>query len=230
MTPERIKTPCEIINSFGFRNNPFSRDESAVILDTGAIIDMVHSVRSYERVCKGRKLQKEDYITVRSMLDCINSNSRIVVLPLVYGESIKHSSYKLNGHQLEIDPDTFSLVENIASDSFDYISFLSSSHLPLLFEDIRYDVYNTTLESCLDCAKKHEEGFSKVDKDILLYSGILSRVPILLAGDKVDLQRVYVLSPDRHILCGTQFMINEFGEKYNKIIPISTRTGGKNGF
>ncbi|HLD97702.1 MAG TPA: hypothetical protein VI815_00080 [Candidatus Nanoarchaeia archaeon] len=228
MTKSRIKTPNEILDDFDFKAGAFSRDNSAVVLDTGAVIDVIHSTRSHDRICREQGVGRDDYVSARSLFSAIGQNSRLVVLPSVYVELMKHSNSKINHYTREIDEDTRGLIEQLASDSFEYMSLVDFTNF-CSFDEIRYDVHNTTLEACNGCSKKQDEGYSMVDKDILLYSGLLTQGHLTKDKETLDLKKVTVLSSDRHVLCGVDFMVREFSGKYNKLFPVSTRIGVRNG-
>ncbi len=192
----------------------------AVLVDTGALIDVERSIRDRISLKKETKLPYND---ASFFLSSLNKRIPLVITPHVFGEITEHSYCMINSHTPEIEYPTFEYIKYIINDSTD---FLTRNRTDIPSDDARYDTYWITQESCKDNGKKCNEEFSEADKDILTNSLRLSRSHIEFpqrSNDNYNINPVIILSSDQHLSMSVKF-INEFlSHKYPNIISISTR-------
>ena len=172
---------------------------SVAIIDTGAVIDIVRSTKSYELASRGKKDTNLSCYNGYNFLNYMDRSFSLIVLPSVLGEVRRHIDTKINSHTKEIDDDSYSFIEKLAQKSFDFIRRTSFTPRPITEtitdDDIRYDIWNLSLRACENCEKKHEEGYSEVDKDILAYAAYLSR-SYVREPNRQQIHQVFVISPD----------------------------------
>lgn len=225
----RIRSATGLLNELNLHASDVvgASEFPIAILDTGAIIDIVHATRRDKQSYRGKKIPENVFMQAYDFLTHVNENVvPLIVLPSVFTEVDLHRNVNLNGHTKEFDEETYQTVQDLMTQSTDLIrrtNFLDSS---VSDDDIMYDIWNLSLEACQDCSKKHEEGYSEADKDILAYAAYFSRAYLREPG-KQRIGKVLVISPDNHIKMGVKFLLadEEFSEKYKNILSISTRIG-----
>ncbi len=218
----RIKSPSKIEKELGrFEFNEKEKSVPAVLMDTSALIDIERSLRDYA-LSKKQKVAL-NYRDVPSFLSVIDKKCPLIITPLVFGEIVKHSHLRLNGHTLEIEPRTFDYIEGQVANSGD---FLARARTDVTLDNARYDTYWVSKKSCNGNAKKDCEGFSETDKEILTNAVRLSRSYIAFpekANKVYNISPVVVFSSDTHMKEGVRF-INEFLQsKYPQICNVSAR-------
>ncbi len=189
-----------------------------ILLDTGALIDLEQSSRRCT-LCHNKNLEPKDYHTP-SFLSLIRKKIPLIVTPYVFSEITAHMNCHINGHVPEISHETFKYIEDIVDDSLD---FLGRTRTEIPLDDARYDVYWVSKQSCKCNHKKHEEGFSEADKDILVNAVRISGSYIEEKGKKYSIKPVIVFSPDQHMKEGVRFINENFSDKYPKLENLSTR-------
>lgn len=194
----------------------FSGNLSITVLDTGALIDITRSIKLYNLINKNRNrsLKYE-----RTTLFLKSLRSQIVITPKTYQEIQDHGRMRLNSHTLELSPKVVNFALDTMINSNIFISGLESE---LEFDQARYDAYWVSKEVCSGIHKKHLEGCSETDREILSTVAYLSRCKIPDGGGKL-MRSVLAISSDAHILRGSEFLKRGFGGRYSAIVPISTR-------
>jgi len=198
----------------------FTRHISIVIPDTGALIDLERCSEDY-CVPKGR----DPCEFLKSHMEDIIDRTRNILIPEgVMYEVERHRTIRLNEHQFEISPvfvDYIGQLHRITREFVNKLRYGADS------EQVREDVYWASRLCCKDSLKKHEEGFSDADKDLLHFACLLSksRLDSTRAGERIGIGTVHVLSPDAHIREGIRFLMEtpEYEGEYANLNYITTR-------
>ncbi|MEK6830193.1 MAG: hypothetical protein AABY15_08820 [Nanoarchaeota archaeon] len=180
-----------------------------VVLDTGGLIDIESAIRQ-----SGSR-----YTKTTDFLKHISESIPVIITPKTYQEIQDHGRMILNTHTTELSPKIVDYALETMISSNDFISGLKPG---LELDKARYDAYWAAKNGCNGNAKKHEEGCSDTDKEILSMAAFLSqcRTP---ANKHKKMGEVLIISPDAHIVEGTRFLRKSFNGKYSNIVPISTR-------
>lgn len=189
-----------------------------ILLDTGALIDLEQSGRR-SALRHNKCLEPKNY-HIPSFLSLIRKKIPLVVTPHVFSEITAHMGCRINEHIPEINHETFKYIEGIVDDSLD---FLGRTRTETPLDDARYDIYWTSKQACKYNHKKHEEGFSEADKDILVNAIRISGSYIKEKGKKYLIKPVIVFSPDQHMGEGVKFINKNLSDKYSKLENLSTR-------
>mgnify|MGYP001605524776 CR=1 FL=1 len=194
----------------------FSGNLPIIVLDTCALIDIRQSIKQYNLINKnGNRSPKYE----RTTLFLKSLRSQIVITPKTYQEIQDHGRMRLNSHTLELSPNVVDFALDTMINSNRFISGLESE---MEFDRARYDAYWASQEACNGIHKKHLEGCSETDREILSTIAYLSRCRIPDGRGKL-IRSVLVISPDAHILKGAEFLKRGFDGRYSAIVPISTR-------
>ena len=197
----------------------FSMDSIPVlVLDTGGLIDITTTLRRYAFSHRTGN-RNSRYEKTTSFLNNLSQALSIVITPKTYQEIQNHGRTRLNGHAIELTPRVvdFALQTMLSSQRF-----MDTLQLRGELDQTRYDAYWASKEGCNGNPKKHEEGCSDTDKEILSVTAYLSKCK-MVQGSSRGVGQVLVLSPDAHIIQGTEFLKRGFGGQYSNIVPISTR-------
>lgn len=190
----------------------YSLDSSPVlVLDTGGLIDIVTSIRQYELLNRSEKKDPR-YMDSNVFLGNLSKAFRMVITPKTYQEIERHGRTRLNQHTSELVPSVvdFSFETMLNSDRF--ISGVESN---ISLDDARYDAYWAAQYGCKGNHKKCLEGCSDTDREILSAAAYLSTVQ--------DIDPVLVVSSDLHVLGGSKCLVDNFDDRYSRIVPIPTR-------
>lgn len=208
------------------------------LLDTGGLLDIIASTRSYEFLHRGRCVENATYCNALEFLKSIDKKCPLILTPLIFEEIIRHDLVKLNNHQSEVPSFVMNYVRELAQDSIDFMTGIDTQ---ILRDDVRYDIHWIAQECCKENSKKCLEGFSLADKDILTNAAFLSKSSIkepakkqknlwqilsldsFKSKEKISLGPILVLSSDKHLENGVHFISKEFSEKYPTIKSIQTR-------
>ena len=208
---EICKLETEVITSL-------NGNSSVIVLDTGALIDISQAVREYNLVHRNGD-RNPNYFDSTSFLKYFLGMAPLIVTPKTHKEICNHARTRLNGHTFELPLRTaeFALDNMVASSSF-----LEGLQGTLPQEETRYDAYWTAKEACNGNYKKHAEGCSETDKEILESVAYLSSGrTVSSTGEKIG--QVLVLSSDTHVIARAEFLKRGFDGRYQGIVPISTR-------
>jgi len=143
----------------------------------------------------------------------------VIITPRTYQEIQDHGKMRLNGHTIELTPKVVDFALDTMADSIKFIAELNGQ---ISLDDAGYDAYWAARDGCNGNHKKHLEGCSDTDKEILATAAYLSRSRVNGTIDR-EIEPVLVISPDAHIIKGSEFLKRGFGERYSSIVPISTR-------
>ncbi len=190
-----------------------------VVLDTGGLIDIVQSARQYGLNYKNGNRDSK-YAKVTSFLKSLSERTPVIITPKTYQEMQDHGRMMLNAHITELSPRVVDFALQTMLNSQRFMDTLQLERGEL--DQTRYDAYWASREGCNDNKKKHEEGCSDTDKEILSVSAYLSKCKVLQYPNK-RVGQILVLSSDAHILQGIEFLKRGFDGQYSNIVPISTR-------
>lgn len=188
-----------------------------MILDTGGLIDIVAAMRKHNLNHKNSS-RDQRYEKTTVFLKSLSEKYPIIITPRTYKEIQEHGRIRINEHNLEIGPKTvdFALDTMISS-----IGFVSGLEHKIELDQTRYDAYWASTYGCNGNNKKHLEGCSEADKEILSTIACLSTSKIPTIGKEIS--PVLVISPDKHIILGAELLKRGFEGRYSNIVPISTR-------
>ncbi len=196
-----------------------SKASPVLVLDTGALIDIVHATRDFNLYANGRRETHPHYLRATSFLKNVSSRIPLVITPKTYQEIQNHGGMRLNSHITELSPAVVNYSLDIMLDS---ARFMDRLVVEVPFDDVRYDAHWASLEGCNGSPKKKQEGCSDTDREILSFAAYLSlcKHP---SNPGIKINPVLVVSPDLHIIHGSEFLRREFDGRYSNIVPISTR-------
>lgn len=189
-----------------------------LILDTGALIDIIQTSRDY-CFCANRHEKNSNYEKATYFLKDMSSHFPLVITPKTYQEIQDHGRMRLNAHETELSPKIVDFALNIMINSVKFISGLKAG---VELDMARYDAYWASQEGCKGNLKKMEEGCSDTDREILTIAAFLSQCRTVKDKRK-KIGRILVASSDTHIIKGSEFLKRGFGGKYSNITSISTR-------
>ena len=190
-----------------------------IVLDTGGLIDISHTTRTYGLNGFSKTEKNPNYVGASVFLKHVSQRVPILVTPKTYQEIQDHGRMRLNSHTVELSPITVDYSLKVMADSAVFLKGLVGE---LSLDDARYDAYWTSKRCCDGNCKKQEEGCSETDMEIISTVAYLSGCRMIEEPDK-RIDRVLVLSSDAHVLSGSEFLGRHFDERYQNIIPISTR-------
>ena len=193
-------------------------DSSALVLDTGGLIDILSGIRGHNLSHRATN-RDSNYILPSSFLRKLSEITNVIITPETYKEIYNHRITRLNRHSFEIPPQVVKFSLDAVSKS---TRFMWGLELQLGLDDIRYDAYWASKECCRHNQKKHDEGFSEADKEILVTAACLSNSKTENSQGS-NISPVIVVSSDSHVIRGSEFLKRECGERYENIVPISTR-------
>jgi len=189
-----------------------------IVLDTGGLIDIANAIRIYNVNYRNKTISPIHKSTI-TFLKYLSEKTPIVITLKTYQEIKDHGRMWLNGHTLELFPETVDFALDIMNRSKQFCSGLDSGIEP---DQARYDAHWASIEACNGNSKKSLEGCSDTDKEILSTVAYLSTSKIPGATIK-KIGPVLVISPDLHIIRGTEFLKRGFDDRYSNVVPISTR-------
>lgn len=193
--------------------------QPVLVLDTGGLIDIATAIRQYNLTHKNGNANPK-YARTTLFLKSLSEQAKsyIIITPRTYQEIQDHGRMRLNEHTLELSPKIvdFALETMISS-----MGFVSRLEREIELDQTRYDAHWASVHGCSDCKKKHLEGCSDTDKEIIATIASLSTSKVPEVGKGIN--PVLVLSPDAHIIRGAEFLKRGFYSRYSNIVPISTR-------
>lgn len=188
-----------------------------MLADTGAIIDIQKCFRTNNI---GKKYKEPPFSNIYQFFNHLNYPTKLLVPPKVGEEINKHGNMKLNQYVCEIPQHVIKLVNDDLLPRFKefYSQIIIPTEVKDHLDDLRYAVHWTAIEACKGDAKKSSECMSEADKELLLYSLILSKST---TKDQKKISPIFVLSSDKHLVDGINFLNREEG--YENLHTISTR-------
>jgi len=242
----RIKSPERLSREINdiCRHAPSDNSLPLAVFDTGGLIDIVQSTRQYDLTHRGESSDSVwgDASKFLSSFDCV---APIYICPEVLEETTKHYNTLLSGDRREIPKNVLQDVLGFAGTSLDIMEEIRGTYRD---DDIRYVAHWISKFACSEDSKKQEEGFGDADKAILfsalkLVGGFLYKskantcgksiitpisksLPSEILMGRIDLKPVIVVSSDKHVISGVNFINGdtELKEKYPGVVPVSTRT------
>ena len=211
-----IKSPMKILREI--RKSAVSKDISAIVLDTSAIIDLQEVCRNYKNWIEFPELRKYDEIN--KIFERINREARIIIPWEVEEEIKRHENIMINQYRRELEKATIEETFRYAKESGKFIGRLRQLADP---EEIGLNAFLAAHEACKGNEKKYCEKPSYVDKAILETAALLSASE-KGTFNKKRIQPVGVLSADYHVLAGTDLLRKE---KEYAIYPLNSRTKRK---
>lgn len=192
---------------------------AVLVLDTGGLIDVATAIREYGLTHKNGNANPH-YARTTIFLKSLSeqTKSRIIITPRTYQEIQDHGRMRLNEHTLELAPRIVDFALEIMINSMGFFSRLEHE---IELDQTRYDAHWASAYGCRDNPKKHLEGCSDTDKEIIATLASLSTSKFPEVGRRIN--PVLVLSPDAHIIRGAEFLKRGFDGRYSNIVPISTR-------
>lgn len=189
-----------------------------IVLDTGGLIDIASAIREYNFHTKnGDKNSK--YEKTSTFLTHLSERVPVLITKKTYQEIQDHGRMIINSHTTELST---KLVDFALDKMTDSIAFISGLRTGSEMDRVRYDAYWASKEGCNGNTKKCAEGCSDTDKEILSTAAYLSQCRT--SEDKrKKIGQVIVISPDAHIIKGTEFLKRSFDGRYSNIVPVSTR-------
>ena len=177
-----------------FPKNLFNKGISIIIPDTSALIDFSYITRIY----RGKN---KDYINPVSFVNSLLGEDTKIIIPYKIIDEVRtHKDVKLNGHVYELSPKFISYLEDLYNETR---RFLNEFVYGADSEQTKLDVYWASKLSCTNNLKKMEEGFSETDKDLLVFSRLLSTGKF---RNEQKVNSVNILSSDEHIVSGVDFL------------------------
>ena len=189
-----------------------------MVLDTGGLIDIATALRQYNLIHRNGD-RNPRYEKTTAFLRNLSQTIRVIITPRTYQEIQDHGKMRLNSHTIAFTPKVVDFALDTMADSIKFIAELNGQ---ISLDDAGYDAYWAARDGCNGNHKKHLEGCSDTDKEILATAAYLSRSRVNGTIDR-EIEPVLVISPDAHIIKGSEFLKRGFGERYSSIVPISTR-------
>lgn len=194
------------------------RTPQIVFLDTSAIIDICKSARIDEMNQRGKKNVPLHEIYADHFLMNFAGKYQTLVSPLTCSEINKHYGVRLNGNTKEIKEVLCPLIDKFSAD-YNRLKGFALNNVP--DDKDRYNVYWVTKLSCIENKKKDLEGFSEVDKELLVNAVLFSKY---FLKNEQKANPVVVFSSDDHILEGVE-MLNEMGYYNIDTLSLKIRNG-----
>lgn len=189
-----------------------------VVLDTGGLIDIASAIRQYGQEHRNGSRDPR-YEKTTGFLKHLSEYMPLVITPKTYQEIQDHGRMIINTHTTELSPRIVDYaLEKMVSSS----TFLSGLKSGLELDRTRWDAYWAAKNGCDGNTKKHEEGCSDTDKEILSTAAFLSQCPTPHDKHK-KLGEVLIISSDAHIIEGTRFLRKSYKSRYSNVVPLSTR-------
>lgn len=217
----QIKYPYKLERSLDnvFSNTPHNLP--VIVLDTGALIDIVHASRNYDLTFKGDKARNEIYANPVLFLMSLNDKAPFVIPPLVMDEVESHGRCKLNSYRFELSDDVLGFTRGLFLDSKNFLKTLESE---LELDEVGLDSYLISHVCCDESPKKKLEGVSRTDRQVISTAAYLA-TSHLKGYFYRKVNPVVILSSDAHCSLGTNFINQdiELRTKYPGINCVSTR-------